>query len=57
METIRCKSLSFLYFPLVVSKEEWVMDVWDSSVERVVGIFVSLSLSTIGRWKLCNSSF
>ena len=57
METIRCKSLSFLYFPFVVSKEEWVMDVWDSSVERVVGIFVSLSLSTIGRWKLCNSSF
>ena len=57
METIRCKSLSFLYFPLVVSKEEWVMDVWDSSVERVVGIFVSLSLSTIGRWKPWSGSF
>ena len=39
-------------FALFVSKDVWVMDVWNSSTERGarLGIFVSLDLVMIGRW-------
>ena len=39
-------------FALFVSKDVWVMDVWNSSTERGarLGIFVSLDLIMIGRW-------
>ena len=41
-----------LLFALFVSKDVWVMDVWNSFAERGVrvGIFVSLDLVMIGRW-------
>ena len=41
-------------FALLISKDAWVVNVWNSSVERggggEVGILVSLDLLMIGRW-------
>ena len=52
-----CDSFPSL-FDLVVSKKEWVVEVWDPSVEGVgggVGILIVLGLSMIGKWSWWNS--
>ena len=47
-----CNSLPFL-FALMVSKEEWVAEVWETSFEGGkeggVGVLIFLGLSMIGR--------
>ncbi|RVW44252.1 putative ribonuclease H protein [Vitis vinifera] len=50
-----CDSYLSLY-ALAASKETWIVEVQDSTVERGVGIFVSLGISMIGRWTWWNGS-
>ncbi|KAL6332129.1 hypothetical protein AAG906_001843 [Vitis piasezkii] len=45
---VLCNSFPSL-FALAISKEKWVAEVWDSSVEEGVRVLVFLGLSMIGK--------